>query len=91
MNRFIDCLSGQMIRGFDIVTDDDIRIINGLVNPPPVKVTKDNIYVRKCRLTGDGINCHFGRFHTEDLPELLKKTQGVSCLFGHRKETAGLH
>ncbi|KPK95560.1 hypothetical protein AMJ80_04930 [bacterium SM23_31] len=90
MSRFFDSLSGTINNGSIHAADEDIAIINGLPNPPPVPVTAKDIYVRKCRLVGDGINCHFGRFHTEDLPELLRKTQGVSCLIGHRKETAGI-
>ncbi|MCP4726305.1 MAG: hypothetical protein GY863_14770 [bacterium] len=90
MSGMLDSLAGPVLEGYNEVTDDDIRIINELENPPLIKLEKDDVYVRKCRLTGDGINCHYGKFHTKDLPVLLKKTQGVSCLFGHRKETAGI-
>jgi|GEM_PF-636125 len=90
MSRFFDSLSGAINNRSIYATDDDIAIINSLPNPPPLPVTAQDIYVRKCRLVGDSVNCHFGRFHTEDLTELLKKTQGVSCLIGHRKETAGI-
>lgn len=90
MSRFFDSLSGAINNRSIYATDDDIAIINSLLNPPPLPVAAQDIYVRKCRLVGDSVNCHFGRFHTEDLPELLRKTQGVSCLIGHRKETAGI-
>jgi hypothetical protein len=90
MNRFFDSLSGSIYRGDTPATTEDITIINGLQNPPLVPVTANDIYVRKCRLVGDSINCHFGRFHTEDLPDLLRKVQGVSCLIGHRKDMAGI-
>ncbi len=90
MSGILDSLTGPLIEGSNDVSNEDLRIINELENPPLVRLCKDDVYVRKCRLTGDGINCHYGRFHTEDLPGLLKKTQGVSCLFGHRKETAGI-
>ena len=90
MIRIFDSLAGTIDTGTTSVSDDDIAVISNLSNPPPVPVKIKDIYVRKCRLAGDGINCHFGRFHTEDLPDLLNKTQGASCLIGHRKETAGI-
>lgn len=90
MTHFVDSLSGTLDVGGGNASEDDVAVINGLSNPPPVKVTIDDIHVRSCRLAGDGINCHFGRFHTEDLPGLLEKIQGVSCLIGHRKETVGI-
>lgn len=90
MNLFKESLTGSLLPGRNIATNNDVEIINSLENAPPIPVKKEDIYVRKCRLTGDGINCYNGRFHTEDLQELLKKTQGVSCLVGHRKDTAGI-
>jgi len=90
MNRLFDGISGSISRDEAYVQEEDVELINNLPNPPPVPVTPDDIYVRRCRLTGDGINCHFGRFHTEDLEMLLEKAQGVSCLIGHRKDTAGI-
>ncbi|MFC1730543.1 hypothetical protein ACFL6I_09415 [candidate division KSB1 bacterium] len=90
MTRLFDSLSGDIDRKQSLLRDEDIALINNLPNPPPVPVTKDTIYVRKCRLAGDGVNCHFGRFRTEDLKILLEKVQGVSCLIGHRKDTAGI-
>ncbi|MFC1554637.1 hypothetical protein ACFL7D_08390 [candidate division KSB1 bacterium] len=90
MNLVLDSLSGSFFNEDLKTTQEDADLINNLENAPPVPVKPEDVYVRKCRLTGDGVNCHFGRFHTEDLPLLLKKTQGVSCLIGHRKETAGI-
>ncbi len=90
MNKLFDTLSGIINENPSLVSEEDVDKIHNLPNPPPVKVTAGEIYVRKCRLTGDGINRHFGRFHTEDLQMLLDKVQGVSCLIGHRKDMAGI-
>ena len=90
MTGLLDTASGALLSFAGAATDDDIARINALDNPPPVRVTAEDVYIRRCRLTGDGINCHFGRFRTNDLPMLLEKVQGVSCLIGHRKDTAGI-
>lgn len=71
-------------------SEEDIRLINTLQNPPPVPVTARDIYVRRCRLAGDAIDSGFGRFRTEDLPKLLKMVQGAPALIGHRKEALGV-
>lgn len=90
MNKLYDEISGVIDPAASFISTSDIELINSLENGPLHPVGIDDIYVRKCRLTGDGINCHFGRFRSGDLEKLLQKVQGVSCLIGHRKETVGV-
>ena len=71
-------------------TDDDVRLINSLMNPPLLPVTARDIYVRRCRLAGDAVDAGFGRFRTGELPALLSMVQGAPALIGHRKDTLGV-
>ena len=72
------------------VTDSDIQEIMSLKNPPLKTLGKDDIYVRKCRLTGTMVNCYHGRFREKDIPFLLEQTRGRSMLIGHKKDEAGI-
>ena len=83
-------LSGIVLPKEEHVTEDDVKAINTLPNPPLVQVTLQNIYVRSCRLAGDAIDAGFGRFRTEDLEQLLNQVQGAPALIGHRKDTLGV-
>lgn len=83
-------LSGPLIREAGHVTDEDVRWINSLSNPPPVPVSQRDIYVRRCRLAGDAVDAYFGRFRAEDLPRLLALTQGAPLLVGHNKHSLGV-
>jgi len=90
MERFSGNIYGSLDSGFSKVTEEDIKQINGLDNPPPVPVTEENIYIRRCWLTGDAVNVFYGKFRTEDLPEILSMICGKSVLIGHRKDTVGI-
>ncbi len=70
--------------------EEDMVLINSLEPPPPIKLNRDDVYIRSVRLTGDAINSYYGRFRTDDLPRLLELTNGVSCLIGHNRNTAGI-
>ena len=83
-------LSGVLVSAQTRVTDDDIRIINSLPNPPLVPVTSRDVYIRRCRLAGDAVDAGFGRFRMEDLATLLDMVQGAPALIGHRKDTLGV-
>lgn len=83
-------LSGPLLREAGLVTDDDVRQINTLRNPPPVPVSQRDVYVRRCRLAGDAVDAYFGRFRTDDLPRLLALTQGAPLLVGHNKQSLGV-
>jgi hypothetical protein len=83
-------LSGPLVREAGLVTDDDVRQINSLSNPPPVPVSPRDVYVRRCRLAGDAVDAYYGRFRTEDLPRLLALTQGAPLLVGHNKQSLGV-
>lgn len=65
-----------------------LKTINSLSPPPPVEVEQDHIHVRAMKLTGDSLNSQLGRFHTEDLGKLAKKTIGAPVLIGHNKDSA---
>ncbi|TKJ41084.1 hypothetical protein CEE37_05300 [candidate division LCP-89 bacterium B3_LCP] len=83
-------LSGPLVRDADIPTNEDVRIINSLKNPPPVPVSEKDIFMRHCRLAGDSIDGYFGCFRTEDLPKLLSMVQGAPLLIGHNKRSLGV-
>ncbi len=83
-------LSGELLGERSKVSDEEIAIINSLPNPPLVPVTARDIYVRRCRLAGDGVDAGFGRFRTDELPRLLELVQGAPALVGHRKDTLGI-
>jgi len=83
-------LSGQVLDEIAPVKEDDIQIIKSLKNPPLVELTPDDLYVRKVRLAGDRVDAYGGRFRTKDLSRLLKMTQGLPLLVGHRKDTLGV-
>ena len=52
---------------------------------PEIRV--EDIYIRRCFLTGDAINVYGGRFRTDGLQKLLKMTEGAPVLIGHNKGT----
>lgn len=83
-------LSGPLVREAGLPTNEDLRTINSLKNPPPVPVSERDIYIRRCRLAGDGIDAYFGRFRSGDLPKLLALLQGAPLLVGHDKRTLGI-
>jgi translation initiation factor IF-1 len=90
MKKILGYIQGNMKRETIEVGDKDVSIINSLINPPLVPVKSEDVYVRRCRLASDAIDCNYGRFRTEDLPKILDLVQGVSLLIGHRKDTAGI-
>lgn len=83
-------LSGNLLRESCPATDEDVSRIAGLPNPPLVKLTKEDIIVRKCRLASDRIDSRHGRFRTEELERLLDMVQGAPVLIGHDKRTVGV-
>jgi hypothetical protein len=83
-------LSGPLVKEAGIITDEDVRSINSLHNPPPVPVSQKDVYVRRCRLAGDAVDAYHGRFRTADLPRLLAMVQGAPLLVGHDKRSLGV-
>jgi len=83
-------LSGPLLREAGLITDEDVRSINSLHNPPPVPVSERDVFVRRCRLAGDAVDAYHGCFRTNDLPKLLTMVQGVPMLVGHDKRTLGV-
>jgi hypothetical protein len=83
-------LSGPLLKEVGMPTNEEIRLINSLKNPPPVPVSERDVYVRRCRLAGDAIDTYYGRFRTEDLPKLLALIQGAPLLVGHNKRSLGV-
>ncbi len=83
-------LSGVLLPAQTQVLKSDIEAINSLPNPPLMKVTAKDVYVRRCRLAGDAVDAGFGRFRSEDMSKLLELVQGAPALIGHRKDTLGI-
>jgi len=83
-------LSGTVLPQSSAATSDDLQMIKSLRNPPLIELDPEEIYIRKVRLAGDKVDTYGGRFRTEDLPKLLKMTQGLPLLIGHRKDTLGV-
>lgn len=83
-------LSGNVLSEPYQVQPEDILQIKSLKNPPLMDLTPGDIYIRRVRLAGDVIDAYGGRFRTNDLPRLLKMTQGLPLLIGHRKDTLGV-
>ena len=83
-------LSGPLLKEAGMISDEDVRLINSLNNPPPVPVSEKDVYVRRCRLAGDAIDAYYGRFRTDDLKKLLSLVQGAPMLVGHDKRSLGI-
>jgi hypothetical protein len=83
-------LSGPLARENGPASNDDIRAINSLSNPPPVPVSRSDVFVRRCRLAGDAVDAYHGCFRTADLPKLLAMIQGAPLLVGHDKRSLGV-
>ena len=83
-------LSGPLLKEAGLPTNEDVRTINSLKNPPPVPVSERDIYIRRCRLAGDATDAYHGRFRTGDLPKLLSMVQGAPLLVGHNKRSLGV-
>ena len=83
-------LSGPLLKDAGIPTDEDVRLINSLRNPPPAPVSERDVFIRRCRLAGDAVDAYYGRFRTEDLPKLLALVQGAPLLVGHNKRSLGV-
>lgn len=90
MSDILGYIQGEMRRETVEPLDTDVAFINSLTNPPPVPVTKQDIYIRRCRLASDAVDASYGRFRTTDLSLLLDLVNGVSMLIGHNKKTAGI-
>ncbi len=65
------------------VTQDHIKEIMNLPNPPLREIKPEDVYVRRCFLTGDGLNSYRGRFRTKDLGLLLELTRGAPLMVAH--------
>ncbi|MFH0881659.1 MAG: hypothetical protein V2A56_01635 [bacterium] len=83
-------LSGTLLREPCTVSEQDLKIIHGLANPPLLPLSASEIYVRRCRLASDQIDSRYGRFRTENLPRLLELVQGAPVLIGHDRRTLGI-
>jgi hypothetical protein len=83
-------LAGPLLKNAGRISDNDVRLINSLNNPPPMPVSEQDVYVRGCRLAGDSIDAYNGRFRTEDLSKLLVMVQGAPLLIGHNKRSLGV-
>jgi len=83
-------LSGPLMKEAGVISEEDVRLINSLQNPPPTPVSERDVFVRSCRLAGDAIDSYHGRFRTEDLPKLLAMVQGAPMLIGHNKHSLGV-
>lgn len=83
-------LVGTLLRDPCTADASDLDAIHTLPNPPLVKLSEDEIHVRRCRLASDAIDSRFGRFRTEDLPRLLELVQGAPVLVGHDRRTLGV-
>lgn len=83
-------LTGSLIRDPVQVTHDELRSISSLDNPPLIKLDPSDIHVRRCRLASDRMDSKFGRFRTDDLPNLLEMVHGAPVLVGHDRQTVGV-
>jgi len=83
-------LSGSVLPEPYSAKDEDIQLIKALKNPPLMDLSPDDVYIRRVRLAGDRTDAYGGRFRSTDLPKLLKLTQGLPLLIGHRKDTVGV-
>lgn len=64
--------------------DDQVMLkIKGLTHAPLREFGPDDIYARRCWLTGDKLNSRFGQFRTKDLPNLSALTIDAPVLVGH--------
>jgi hypothetical protein len=83
-------LSGPLLKEAGMISDEDVRLINSLKNPPPVPVSEKDVFVRRCRLAGNAVDAYYGRFRTADLKKLLSLVQGAPMLVGHDKRSLGI-
>jgi hypothetical protein len=78
----------QIARHPEAITPELLDILKKMPNPPPQDLRLSDIFVRRCRLAGDRVDSHRGRFRTEFLPQLLKMANGAPLLIGHQKDQA---
>ncbi len=64
--------------------DTDIAFINKNFDLP-TELSADDVYIRECWLTGNAINCYFGRFRDKDLKILLELVNGAPLMDSHKK------
>ena len=83
-------LVGTLLRDPCTADSTDLEAIHSLSNPPLVKLSAEEIHVRRCRLASDAIDSRFGRFRTKDIPRLLELVQGAPVLVGHDRRTLGV-
>lgn len=85
MERLAHKLTGQItvssVHDSEKTIDQDIAKINGLGIPK--KLTSNDVHIRECWLTGDAVNCYFGRFRTEDLTLMGSMVDGAPLLDSH--------
>ena len=86
MNTIYSVLRGRLSGEKPEPLEEDTAVINRLPNPPLKPLTPADVYVRRCRLVSDAVDCGYGRFRTEDLPHVLELLQGAPMLTGHRKD-----
>jgi hypothetical protein len=83
----LQMLSGPVVQLTGTQDKSDIEQINALPNPPLVPLAADDIYIRRCRLSGDMIDGQNGCFRTQDLERLLTLTHGAPALIGHNRSS----
>lgn len=66
-------------------SEQDLAKINNLGNPK--QLTSDDVFIRECWLTGDAVNCYFGRFRIKDLQRMVSMIDGVALIVGHNKSS----
>jgi len=65
------------------VDEGVVSKIKSLTHAPLRDFGPDDIYARRCWLTGDKLNSRFGQFRTKDLPHLSALTVDAPVLVGH--------
>lgn len=65
------------------IDDQVVSKIKGLTHAPLREFGPDDIYARRCWLTGDKLNSRFGQFRTNDLPMLSALCVDAPVLVGH--------
>ncbi len=81
-------VSRQISRHPETINPDLLEVLMAMPNPPPQDLRLSDIFIRRCRLAGDRVDNHRGKFRSDYLPTLLKLTNGAPLMIGHQKDEA---
>lgn len=85
MEYLLGNLEARLLEKEEIPSDELIFLINSIIKPP-VKVKKDDVYIRAMFLISDQVNSYGGCFPSDEHEDLAKLLIDSPVLAGHAKD-----